>query len=497
MRSMQPTPQKQGSMARPPIVVVVGHVDHGKTTLLDYIRKTRVADREAGGITQSVGAYEIERNGQRMTFIDTPGHEAFTKMRQRGAQFADIAILIVAADDGVKPQTKEAIEILQKEGTPFVVAINKIDKNNADPERTKQDLLRHNVLLEKYGGDVSWVEISAKEGTGIDELLDHVLLMWELEKPMYDPAAPAQGFVLESERDSRKGVVVSVVVTNGTLRTGDVIATKTASGKVRMLEDFLGKRAQELRPSSPAVILGFDVLPQAGEEFSAGTEVTALETEVLPKPEVRPDYSPAVPEKEENVVKLILKADVSGSAEALEQIIANTPVEGKTLRILSTEVGDIADNDIKNAETFGAYIIGFNVKPTKSAETYARTKNVTMLLSNIIYKLVEELQEKAAHQGEEVVLGKLEVLATFSQKNRKQVVGGKVTEGYFTLNERFTILRTNQELGGLEPVGKGKIINLQKGKNDVKKVEADEECGMFIESDVPAEKGDVLIVEQK
>lgn len=502
---MSSTPQKIGSVPRPPIVVVVGHVDHGKTTLLDYIKKTRIAEREAGGITQSIGAYEIEKGGKKITFIDTPGHEAFTSMRQRGARVADFAVLVVAADDGVKPQTKEAIEILREEKTPFVVAINKIDKNNADPERTKQSLLKENVLLEKYGGDVSWVEISAKEGTGIDDLLDHMLLMWEMEKPVCVPTGPAQGFILEAERDSRRGIVVSVIVKNGVLREGEYISTQTAKGKIKTIENFLGVRVRECLPATPATICGFETLPHIGEEFQSTT--MALENDVIPKPTTETKHT-AVEKKitqtenETNVLKVVIKGDTSGSIEALEQVLTHMPVEGKTIKILSREVGDITDGDIKNAETFGAYVIGFNVKPTKSAESYARIRNVKIILSDIIYRIVEQLQEKAQHMGEALVLGKLQVLATFSQKNRKQVIGGKVLEGYFTLHERFKIIRPteNSAADTLPPteevVGKGKIVNLQKGKNDVKKVEKDEECGMFIESDISVQKGDVLVVEQ-
>lgn len=502
---MSSTPQKTGSIPRPPIVVIVGHVDHGKTTLLDYIKKTRIAEREAGGITQSIGAYEIEKGKKKITFIDTPGHEAFTNMRQRGARVADFAVLVVAADDGVKPQTKEAIEILREEKTPFVVAINKIDKNNADPERTKQSLLKENVLLEKYGGDVSWVEISAKEGTGIDDLLDHILLMWEMEKPLCVPTGPAHGFILEAERDSRRGIVASVIVKNGVLREGEYISTQTAKGKIKTIENFLGARIRECLPATPATICGFETLPHIGEEFQSTT--MALENDVMPKPTTETKHTTVEKkttqtENETNVLKVVIKGDTSGSIEALEQVLTHMPVEGKTIKILSREVGDITDGDIKNAETFGAYVIGFNVKPTKSAESYARIRSVKIILSDIIYRIVEQLQEKAQHMGEALVLGKLQVLATFSQKNRKQVIGGKVLEGYFTLHERFKIIRPteNSAADALPPteevVGKGKIVNLQKGKNDVKKVEKDEECGMFIESDISVQKGDVLVVEQ-
>jgi translation initiation factor IF-2 len=265
--------QEKNTLQRPPVVVVMGHVDHGKTTLLDYIRKTRVAEREAGGITQATGAYEIEYKGKKITFIDTPGHQAFTQMRQRGAHIADLAVLVVAADDGVKPQTKEAIEILQQTKTPFVVAINKIDKNNADVDRTKQSLTAAGVLLEKYGGDISWVEISAKEGTGVDELLDHILLMAEMEELTYNPLVAGRGYVLESRRDGQQGITVSVIIKDGIARAGEKICTLSACGKIRSLETFLRERVKELSPSSPAWIVGFETLPEVGEEFVIGADV--------------------------------------------------------------------------------------------------------------------------------------------------------------------------------------------------------------------------------
>jgi translation initiation factor IF-2 len=481
------------AQARPPIVVVMGHVDHGKTTLLDHIRQSRVAEREAGGITQSIGAYEIEKNGQRITFIDTPGHQAFTKMRQRGAQVADIAILIVAADDGVQPQTKEAITILQESKTPFVVAINKVDRNNADPERTKQSLMTNGVYLEKYGGDVSWVEISAKNGTGIDELLDLVLLMWEVEKPEYDPNAQARGFVLESQRDSRRGIVASVIVKDGTLRMGDEIHTVSASGKVRTLENFLGKRIDSAIPSSPALILGFSDLPVVGEEFVTGP--LGVSGEVAPAP-AKQDKKVCEVQRVEacddsgNTIRLVLKADVSGSLEALSQIIESLAFEDVRFRILAREVGEVTDGDVKEASTLKAYIIGFNVKVAKAAESLARAQNVSIITSNIIYRLIENLEELAASSDKKKELGALEVLAVFSQKNNKQLIGGKMVQGFLTLNERFTVVRQEEQ------IGQGRILNLQQSKADCSKVECGE-CGLMVESRTAIQAGDQLIVEKK
>lgn len=477
--------EARANKARPPIVVVMGHVDHGKTTLLDYIRKTKVAEREAGGITQSIGAYEIEKNGQRMTFIDTPGHEAFTKMRQRGAHVADIGILVIGADDGVKPQTEEAIAILQNSKTPFVVAINKIDKNNADIERTKNDLLKHGVLLEGFGGNISWHAISAKQGEGVDELLDLVILMWQIENLTYNPTGPAKGFIIEAEVDSRRGISASIVVTDGIIHEGDDIATPTACGKIKVLENFLGKRVTELSPSSPALILGFETLPSVGQSFTAGN----LELEIAPdlSPKIKPKMALSETEKE-TLMPVMIKADVSGSLEALAQVIGALEIGGKKFSIVSEEVGEITDGDVKNASATGAIIVGFNTKVTKSADNLARGQNVRVVTSDIIYRIVEALEEliKAIEGGEKGPM--MEVLAVFSQKGKKQLIGGKILSGIFTLNQKVNITR------GGQAVGSGRVTSLQQGKSVVKKV-SEGEFGLMVESPNAVQVGDVLSIE--
>lgn len=477
---------------RSPIVVVVGHVDHGKTSLLDYIRKTNVAAKEAGGITQSVGAYEIwhmptqisadknaDLGGEKITFIDTPGHEAFSKMRVRGAAAADIAILVVAADEGVKPQTKEAIKVLQDSNVPFIVAITKIDKTGADIEGVKSDLAANSVLLEGYGGNVSFQGISSKTGQGIGELLDLILLTAEMEELKYDPQAKAGGVVLESHKDSRRGFTASIILKDGVLKIGDTIITWTAKGKIKILENFLGKRVEFLTPSSPAIIIGLEDLPKTGEEFIAGNISEEDFKKIISKgicPEARKKFCKL---DGECVVKAMLKADVSGSLEALSELVNKIPKKEKyALEIVGEGVGEISDGDIKKAIATGAIVLGFRVRPNRAAENMAKDNRIRIITSEVIYELVEAVESYFKHLGAGDIAGELEVLAVFGKKAGKQIVGGRVIKGEIKNNIYLEI----QNKG--ETIGKGRVINLQESKKDVITVGAGKECGLLVISEI-------------
>jgi translation initiation factor IF-2 len=480
---------------RPPIVVVMGHVDHGKTTLLDYIRKTSVATREAGGITQAVGAYEIERNGRKITFIDTPGHEAFSAMRSRGAQAADLAILVVAADEGVKPQTKEAIKILEDTKTPFVVAINKIDKTGGNIEKVKNDLMGANVFLEGYGGQVSYQGISAKTGDGVEGLLDLVLLAADVEDLSYDPSAPATGYIVEASRDPRRGIAVSVIIKNGTLHRGDKVRTPSAAGKVKILENFLGKTVEDLEPSAPAVVIGFEDLPLVGEEFSAG-ETDGKEQEAIKKSSESVWKSGGGKENGKEL-KLVLKASDAGSLEALATVLKGIgEKDEKGILIVDESVGDITDSDVKNALATGAMIIGFKNRVEKGARNFADAQALTIVTSKIVYELADAVSEFLAGKRGPQAAGKLEILVIFNQgKLDKQLIGGRVTEGVIRGKPSFEILRI-AENGAQEPVGSGKVLSLHEKKSEITQAEQGKEIGILVNSLVAMKVGDVLTVKK-
>lgn len=489
---------------RPPIVVVVGHVDHGKTTLLDYIRKASydvhdvslkadeprsVAEREAGGITQSIGAYETTHNGERITFIDTPGHEAFSAMRARGAQIADIAILVVGVDAGVQPQTKEAIRVLQDAKTHFIVALNKIDKaGEAGVTKTKNELTAAGVLLEGYGGSVSFQEISAKTGTGVNELLDLLLLAADVEHLSYDPAKEGEGIILEAKRDSRRGVTVTAIVTDGTLRIGVRISAADVRGQVKALEDCAGKRIASAEPSTPVVILGFEDVPPVGAKFQTGEAAGAVVVPAVPKPAAARVPEPTANKEEMNILRVMLKADVAGSLEALNEIVSHLPLpKAVTLKIMEAGIGEITDGDIQHAISTGSLVIGFRAKITKAADNLAKAHRVKVCMSDIVYELVKalELEAKALH-GEELT-GELEILALFGKKDDAQIIGGRVTKGIVKKNASFRVMR------GVDRITEGRIVNLQQMRKDAAEVNEGNECGLLIKAEKDIRVGDRLV----
>lgn len=479
------THKDQKTERRSPVIVVMGHIDHGKTTLLDRIRSASVAKKEAGGITQSIGAYEIVHppvDGRRLTFIDTPGHEAFSKMRSRGAKVADLGILVVAADDGVMPQTQEAINALREAHTPFVVAINKIDKSNADVEKTKQSLLHVGVFLEGYGGDVSFQPISATTGQGVDELLDLVMLASDMLDLRYDAASPARGVVIETRMNRQRGIEASLIVKDGTLKAAEEIRTQSSRGKIKILENFAGAKADKLVPSSPALVVGFETVPETGEEFVAGA---SLDKAALPS--VKSEILSM--KAKESQFRVILKADVAGSLEALEGAIGRVLPE---VGIVQKGLGDITDSDAKIAVSTGAKLVGFRVKVAKSAEALIKAHRVSVISSAIIYELIDLVKEEFEHimRGLKEPVAVLEVLALFKSDGGTQVVGGRVAKGTVKSHAPFRIMRR----GSI--AGEGTILNLQKEKKDATEASEGEECGMLVKSGAPIKAQDELAFDE-
>ncbi|HVM76959.1 MAG TPA: translation initiation factor IF-2 [Candidatus Paceibacterota bacterium] len=486
-----------GIKQRPPIVVVMGHVDHGKTTLLDYIRKANIAAHEAGGITQAVGAYEIEHNGRKITFIDTPGHEAFMSMRSRGAQAADLAILVVAADEGVKPQTKESIRIIEETKTPFIVAFNKIDKTGGAIDKARNDLMAADILLEGFGGQVSYHGVSAKTGEGVPDLLDLVVLAADVEDLKYDASAPASGYILEARRDPRRGIEATVIVKNGILHRGDPVKTASAAGKVKILENFLEKPVLQLEPSAPAVIIGFESLPAVGEVFGVGelgTGTSAYAGDVAVK-------SPAagagrLGEAKANTLNLILKSSDSGSLEALSIVLRNVDQSGgKEVNVVEEAVGDITDGDVKHAVATGSTIIGFKNKVTGGARTLAEAQEVTIITSNIVYDLEKAVEEFLTGARGPAALGELEVLAVFNQeKLEKQLVGGRVLSGVVRAKTSFEVVRQSGAEAPKQQFGHGRILELRERKSEITQAEKGKEIGLLVNTHTAIKVGDKLVI---
>ena len=489
---------------RPPVVTIMGHVDHGKTTLLDYIRQSNIVAGEAGGITQHIGAYQVTLpNGKQITFIDTPGHEAFTAMRARGAQVTDIVVLVVAADDAVMPQTVEAINHALAANVPIIVAINKIDKPEANPDKIKQQLAERGILVEDWGGKYQCVEISAKYGKNVDLLLEKILLEAEIMDLKANPKKKARGVVIESKLDKGRGPIGTVLVQNGTLKIGDPFVAGTTFGRVRAMFDERGNRVEVAKPSTPVQVIGFDNLPEAGDSFvvvedeKTAREIANRRSQLKREQRFRQlravsldKLSEQIKEGKVKELPIIIKADVNGSVEALSDSLMKISNEEVKVRIIHRAVGAISESDVLLAQASGAIIIGFNVRPTSAAKKLAESENVEIRLYNIIYNVINDV--KSALEGmlepekREEILGTAEVRETFKIAKVGTVAGCFVTEGKILRNARARLIRNGIVIYD------GKIASLKRFKDDVKEVEAGLECGIALENYNDIKVGDII-----
>jgi translation initiation factor IF-2 len=510
--------------SRPPVVVILGHVDHGKTSLLDYIKKTKVVEKESGGITQHIGAYQIEAPlkeapksradeesrgiplrqmatqddfapvGRKITFLDTPGHEAFSAMRSRGAKVADIAVLVVAADDGVKPQTKEAINHIKKAGLPVIVAINKIDKQGVLPEKVKTQLAEYGINVESYGGEVPSVNVSAKTGQGIDDLLDLILLVAEMEDLKSDSTKPASGVVIEAFQDATRGPTATLLVQEGLLENKNIILTESTCGTIKKIEDWRGNQTEEAFVSQPVVIIGLEKVPMVGEKWQVSEDLEDARRKAKQKgaqeqkKRTQAEVLDIGPDKK--VLNVILKADVIGSLEAIRESLQSIQSEEVILRILKAEVGDIGEADIKLAESANALIIGFRVKSSNFCRQLAEQKDVPISFFEVIYELIQKIREGMSGLLEpEIVrtnLAKLKVIAMFKPIKSGQLFGAKVMSGRVERGLWVDVFRDE------EKIGRGKILHLQHEKEEVENIATGKNAGILFKADFKVELNDVL-----
>ena len=482
--------KKENLQTRPPVVVVLGHVDHGKSSLLEAIKDLKITEKESGGITQHIGAYDVEHQGKKITFIDTPGHEAFSAMRSRGAKIADIAILVVAGEEGVKPQTKEAIGHIKKAEIPMIVAINKIDKPETNIEKVKRELAEQGILAESMGGKMPCLGTSAKTGKGIPELLELVLLVAEMEDLKTDISKPAEGVVIESYLDSNRGPTATLILEDGTLKKGDVLGTCSTFGKIRIIEDFQGKTIVQALPSMPVVVLGFEAVPGVGEKFKVFENIERAKQETKDLQRLGPQVLDIKPEQ--RVLNLVLKTDVLGSLEAIEEILKEIPQEKVVLRILKGGVGEINESDVKLASGAKAVVVGFRVKVNRVVEKLALRDRVRILNFEIIYELaqtVRQLMEKRVEQETvKMNLGKVKILAIFKTEKNKQIIGGRIVSGKILKGASLEVFRNE------EKVGSGKIVTLKRDQNEIGQLEKGKECGILYDGDVEIKEGDILEV---
>ena len=487
---------------RPPVITIMGHVDHGKTTLLDTIRKTNVASGEAGGITQHIGAYQIVYNNRPITFIDTPGHAAFTEMRARGASVTDIVIIIVAADDGVMPQTKEAIDHAKAAGVPIVVAVNKIDKPNANPDRVMTEMSQNGITPDVWGGDTLFVNISAKTGEGISELLDNLLLIADMQELKANPNRYASGTVIESKMDKSLGVVSTILIQNGTLRLGDAIVVGNYAGKVRTLKNDRGENLTLATPSMPVSITGISESPSAGDKFMAFENekkakaiseqriIAARKKSLNTQTSVSLDDLFGRIEAGEKEINVILKADVKGSEEAVKNSLLKLDVEGIKINVIRSSIGAITESDIVLAAASNALIIGFNIRPNNKIMEYAKEKGVDIRLYNIIYKVVEEMEAamkgKLAPEFEEKVLGEAEVRKLFKFSKVGTIAGSYIMDGIVRRDAKARVIRDGVVIYD------GNINSIAREKDQVKEVKQGLECGITIENFNDIKEGDII-----
>lgn len=497
---------KSNTIERPPVVVIMGHIDHGKSTLLDFIRKSNIVDSEAGGITQHLGAYEVEHKTSegkkcKITFLDTPGHEAFCGIRERGTQAADIAILLVSAEDGVKPQTVEALKCIREEKIPFIVAINKIDKPNANIERTKISLAEHEIYVEGYGGDVPVVEISALNGKRVPELLDMINLVAEMENLVGDTGKAGEGVIIEAKMDSKKGIGATVLVKDGTISVGKYIISQDSFSPIRMMEDSSGKPIQEATFSSPIKIIGWNKIPTVGSSFKildSKKEAEEMISEYKDNPSSisnNRNSNSKIVHTQDNpeiiYIPIMIKADVIGSLEGIRHELAKINHEKVSLKIISEGIGEINEGDVKMAiGSPDIILISFNSKPDAKAKAILERNPINIHSFSIIYDLIEFIKNTLASKVPKVkveeILGKAKIMATFSRTKDKQIVGGKVQEGEIKLGSEVKILRRDVE------IGRGKIRELQQQKQKASEVREGYEFGTMIESKIEIAQGDKI-----
>ena len=489
--------------SRPPVVTIMGHVDHGKTTLLDTIRNSRVVSHEAGGITQHIGAYQVDHNGFKITFIDTPGHAAFTQMRARGAQITDIVVLVVAADDGVMPQTEEAIAHAKAAGCPIIVAINKMDKPNANPDRVTQELANLGLLSEAWGGDTIFVNISALKGMGVDDLLGMIELVAQMNELKANPSRMALGTVIEAKLDKGKGPLATLLVQNGTLHVGDIVICGNTYGRVRTMEDDRNIRYNEATPSMALAVTGLNEVPLAGDKFMVVKEeriardaalerikrAKESENQVAKKMSFEELLSSSNPDKSKQL-NLIIKCDVQGSVEALKNSLEKINVEDLKVNVIRSSVGAITDTDITLAEASNAIIIGFNVRPMSNVRNMAIEKNIEIRLYDVIYKVMDDitlaLKGMLEPEYEEVVTGQAEVRSIFKNSIVGTIAGCYVTDGVIERSSLVRVLRNGVVIYS------GKMASLRRFKDDVKEVKNGYECGITIEKYNDIKEGDII-----